>query len=118
MSEEFDSIASEVRFSSFVPLTIFLLGFLIYFGYQDYQLNSQRVAYEQQLNSAMPVYNQAVGYAAKYKALLKDLIDASPKDPAATQILKEAMQAGWISFQPGSNGAGAGASTDTSAPAK
>jgi len=116
MSEEFDSIPAEVHFSSFVPLTVLLVGFLIFFGYQDYQLNAQRAAYDQQLTSAMPVYNQAVAYAAKYKAVLKDLIDASPKDPAATQILKEAMQAGWISFQPGNGGAGT--STDTAAPAK
>ena len=108
MSEEFDSVStSEGTFSSFVPLTIALVGFIAFFAYQDYSLNSQRVSYDQQLASAMPAYNQAVGYAARYKAVLKDLIDASQKDPAAIQILKEAMQAGWISFQPGTNASGA-----------
>jgi hypothetical protein len=105
MSEEFDNI-SDSRFSSFVPLTIVLVGFLVWFGFQDYSLNNQRVAYDQQINSAMPTYNEAVAYASRYKAVLKDLIDASQKDPAATQILKEAMQAGWISYQPGTNASG------------
>jgi hypothetical protein len=104
MSEEFDVIPDN-RFSSFVPLTIALLGFLVWFGFQDYSLNNQRIAYEQQISSAMPTYNEAVGIAGKYKGVLKELVETAQKDPAAAQIVKEAVQAGWISFQQGSNSA-------------
>ncbi len=53
MSDEFDSIP-ESRFSSFIPLTIFLGGFLLWLGIQDYSLNSQRSFYQQQIDGAMP----------------------------------------------------------------
>jgi hypothetical protein len=99
MSDEFDSIP-ESRFSSFVPLTIFLAGFLLWLGIQDYSLNGQRAFYDQQINAAMPKYNEARVYADRYTKLLKDLIDTAQKDPDASKIVKEAMQAGWITFQP------------------
>jgi hypothetical protein len=105
MSDEFDSIP-ETRFSSFIPLTIFLGGFMIWLAIQDYSLNAQRAIYEQQINAAMPKYNDARVYADRYSKLLKDLVETAQKDPDATKIVKDAMQAGWISFQPGTNAAG------------
>ena len=102
MSDEFDS-SSDVRFTSFVPLTIVLCGLIVWFAFQDFGLNHQRVILDQQIQGAMPSYNQAVAYAGRYKALLKDLIETSQKDPAGAAIVKEAMQAGWIAFTPGTN---------------
>jgi len=104
MSDEFDSIP-ETRFSSFVPLAIFLGGFLCWLAIQDYSLNSQRSFYDKQISGALPAYNEARVYADRYTKLLKDLVDTAQKDPDATKIVKEAMQAGWISFQ-NTNGAG------------
>lgn len=120
MSEDFDNSA-EGHFSAFIPLTIVLAGFILWIGFQDYALNSQRVEYDKQITAAMPTYNQAVVYANRYKGLLKELIEVSAKDQAAAAIVKEAMQAGWISFQPNTpaNGAtgAAPAETGTAAPA-
>ena len=105
MSDEFDSIP-ESRFSSFIPLVIFLGGFLLWLGFQDYMLNAQRSFSEQQIIGALPKYNEARVYADRYTKLLKDLVETAQKDPDATKIVKDAMQAGWISFQQGTNAAG------------
>jgi len=120
MSDEFDSIP-ETRFSSFVPLAIFLTGFLCWLAYQDYTLNTQRGIYDQQITSAMPGYQQALTYWDRYKKVINDLanVASTQKDPAAIQITKEAIQAGWISIQPGTNSAGTPAQpAPPAAPAK
>src|ERR1700722_5298586 len=116
MSDEFDT-NPDGRFTSFIPLTIVLSGLIVWFGFQDYGLNNQRRIYNAQIQNAMPSYNQAVAYASRYKALLKDLIETAQKDPASAAIVKEAMQAGWIAFQPGANGTNSTASPAEPAPA-
>ena len=99
MSDEFDS-SSENNFSAFWPVLILAAGLIIWFSIQDYELARQRSVYGKQLESAVPAVSQAQAYANRYVALMKDLVDTAQKNQAAAQIVKDAMQAGWIKVQP------------------
>ena len=107
MSDEFDTIPDSNHFSSFWPMLMVIAGLIIWFAVQDYELNRQRVIYDQQIANAMPTVNKAQVYSNRYVALMKDMVETAQKNPSAAQIVKEAMQAGWIQVQPNStNSAG------------
>jgi cytoskeletal protein RodZ len=99
MSDEFDN-SPESSFSPFWPILIVVVGLVSWFGIQDYELNRQRSAYSVQIQNAIPSINQAQSYANRYVSLMKDLVETSQKNSAAAQIVKDAMQAGWIKVQP------------------
>jgi len=92
MSDEYDS--SNEAPSVFWPFLILLVGLIVWFGFQDYSLNNQRVVFSQQLDQATPVFNAARNWQGRYNAMMKDLIDTSSKSPNAAAIAKEAVQAG------------------------
>jgi hypothetical protein len=98
MSDEFD-LTPDNNYSTFWPLLILVSGFLIWFGIQDYGLNSQRSADEKQFQAALPTINEAQNVSTKYKALVNDLFQTAQKDPAAAQIVKDAIQAGMLRVQ-------------------
>ena len=107
MSDEFEP-TSDNNFSSFWPLLIVILGLLIWSAYQVYATNQQRVVYDKQFQAAVPTITEAQNVSTRYVALMKDLVETSGKDPAAAQIVKDAIQAGLIHVQPNAtNGAAA-----------
>ncbi len=123
MSEEFDS-GSEQRFSSFIPLTIALCGFIAWFFFQDYELNKQRSALNAQLQQALPTISEAENMNQRYLKLITDLDATAKNDDAAKAILNdmfkqglisEAIRAGLIHVQ--QNGATNGAPAAPAAPA-
>jgi hypothetical protein len=98
MSEEYDN-ESIATFSPFYPLLILLVGMIVWMGYQDFMLNSQRSQAAAQIQSAMPNISQAQNVKDRYIALMKDLIDTAGKDQQAAQIVKEATAAGLLRVQ-------------------
>ena len=53
--------AAEPRFSSFIPLTIALSAFILWFLFQDYELNAQRSALNQNIaKAAVPTIGEAI----------------------------------------------------------
>ena len=105
MSEEFEQVP-ENTYSSFWPLLILICGFIVWFGVQDYFLNSQRSAYDKQFHDQqfLTIVSQADNVTTRYVALMKDLVETSAKDPAAADIVKAAIAAGLIHVQPNANG--------------
>jgi hypothetical protein len=93
MSEEFDHV-SEESYSSFWPLLILIVGFLAWLGIQDFSLNNQRMFYATQFQKAQPAITDAQNIANRYVNLTKDLLQAAQKDPAAAQIVKDAIAGG------------------------
>jgi hypothetical protein len=119
MSEEFDHVVEE-SYSSFWPLLILIIGFLIWLGIQDYSLNNQRIFYATQFDKAQPAITDAQNIANRYVALTKDLLATAQKDQAANQIVKDAIQAGLFHLNPNSTNSAAtpaapDSSTDSSA---
>ncbi len=96
MSDEFDS-GSEQRFSSFIPLTIALVGFIAWFFFQDFELNKQRSALNTQLQAAMPTIGEAENVNQRYLKLIQDLDAAAKDDTAAKAILNDMFKQGLIS---------------------
>jgi hypothetical protein len=84
-----------------------VVGLLIWSGYQVYATNQQRRVYDQQFQSAMPTIQEAQNVSTRYVALMKDLVETSGKNPAAAQIVKDAIAAGLIHVQPNANGTNA-----------
>ena len=117
MSDEFDN-SPETSFSPFWPILILVVGMVSWFGIQDYELNRQRSAYDQQIQNALPSVNQAQSYANRYVSLMKDLVETAQKNSAAAQIVKDAMQAGWIKLQPNSTNNGTATPAAPAAPSK
>ena len=118
MSDELEHIP-ENGFSPFWPVLILVIGFLIWYGVQDFELNSQRSNLQKQLEAAQPTITEAHNIRDHYVALMKDVLQTAQKDSVAAQIVKDAIAAGWIHVQqpaPGSAAAPA-PSADTSAPA-
>jgi hypothetical protein len=99
MSDEFDQNPDN-NYSSFWPLLILIIGLLVWSGYQDYAENSQRIVNTEQFQAAIPTINDAVAVSNRYAALMKDLYDTAQKDPAAAQIVKDAIRAGLIQVHP------------------
>jgi len=95
MSEDFDS-STEPTFTSFIPLTIALAGFLIWFGFQDYELNGQRSNLNRQFQAAVPTIGEAQQYNQRYLSLIKDLSATAKTDDAAKAIFSDAMKGGLI----------------------
>ena len=95
MSDEFDS-TTEPTFTSFIPLTILLGGFLIWFGFQDYELNAQRDGLNRQFQAAVPTIGEAQQINQRYLALIKDLTATAKTDDAAKAIFNDAMKDGLI----------------------
>ena len=119
MSEEFDHVTEET-YSSFWPLLILIVGFLIWQGILDYSLNNQRMFYATQYQKAQPAIADAQNVADRYVHLTKDLLAAAQKDPQAAQIVKDAIQAGLYHVNPATNATNSGSATpptDSSAPA-
>ena len=96
MSEEFDS-GSEQRFSSFIPLTIALCGFIAWFFFQDFELNKQRSGLNAQLQAAMPTITEAENMNQRYLKLIQDLDATAKDDAAAKSILNDMFKQGLIS---------------------
>jgi hypothetical protein len=99
MSDEFDH-STEPRFTSFIPLAITLGAFILWFLIQDYELNTQRSALNQNIAKAQPTVDEAVQVSQRYVALMKDLVKTAQTDPAADAIVKDAIKAGLIRVQP------------------
>jgi hypothetical protein len=101
MSDEFEQ-SSETNYSSFWPLLILVCGLFVWFATQDYLLNNQRAAYAKQFQDQqfLAVVAQADNVSTRYLALMKDLVETSAKDPAAAQIVKDAIAANLIHVQP------------------
>jgi hypothetical protein len=117
MPEEFEPSSNE-NFSSFWPLFILICGMLIWSGYQVYATNSQRRVYDQQFQNAMPTIQEAQNVSTRYVALMKDLVETSSKNPAAAQIVKDAIAAGLIHVQPNATNGAAAAPAAPAAPTK
>jgi hypothetical protein len=117
MADEFDNIPdnSENNYSSFWPLLILFVGLLIWLGYQDYTLNSQRSFYRKQIQDAGSTIQAAQNWQGRYAALMKDLNDTSAKDSNAVPILRAAVQAG---VQAGLIHVNANSTNNTAAPAE
>lgn len=98
MSDEFDH-NHENHYSSFWPLLILVTGLFIWAGYQVYASNALRSVCDQQLQAAEPTITEAQNVSARYKALVSDLFQTAQKDPAAAQIVKDAIQAGMLRVQ-------------------
>ena len=90
-----------------VPLFILVGAILIWSGYQDYAVNSQRAVYHAQFEAALPAINQAEGVQTRYVNLMKDLVQTSAKDPAAANIVKAAVAAHLIHINNSTNAAAA-----------
>ncbi len=103
MSDEFEQ-NPENTFSSFWPLLILIVGMFVWASYQVYATNSQRIVFEKQFQAALPTITEAQNVSTRYVALMKDLVETSAKDPAAAQIVKDAIAAGLIHVQPNANG--------------
>jgi len=114
MSDEFDH-NPETHYSPFWPLVILISGILIWSAYQVYATNSQRNVYDRQFQAALPTITEAQNVSTRYVALMKDLVETSAKDPAAAQIVKDAIAAGLIHVQPNATN---GAAATPPAPAK
>ena len=95
MSEEFDSLP-ETAFTSFIPLAILLGGFIIWFGFQDYELNAQRSGLNRQFQAAVPTIGEAQQINQRYLALIKDLNNTAKTDDAAKAIFSDALKDGLI----------------------
>lgn len=107
MSEEFDpSTGSETTFTAFIPLAILLSGFIIWFGFQDYELNVQRSALNRQFNASLPTISEAQQINARYVALMKDLVQTAASDDNAKAIVNDAIKVGLLHEQPGTNAPG------------
>ncbi len=122
MSEEYVN-ETFPSYSPFWPLTILLAGFIIWVGFQDYQLNNQRSAFNQQFQAAIPTIQAAQNWQGRYNAMMQDLIQVGGKDPYAATIAKEAVQAGIQAGlirvnqqQPGSAGTSTNGVTTPAAP--
>ncbi|MEI9999899.1 MAG: leucyl aminopeptidase [Verrucomicrobiota bacterium] len=92
MSEEFEHTL-EPQFSAFWPLLILLTGFLIWFGFQDYELNNQRSLLNRQFDTYKPSLAEAQNINTRYLALMRDLVQTAQKDQYAAEIVKAAIQA-------------------------
>jgi len=115
MSDDFDPTPDK-NFSSFWPLLILVAALLIWAGYQDWAMNKQRSFSAQQFQAALPTINEAQNIGNRYVALMKDLVQTAQKDPAAAQIVKDAIKANMISVQQSAtNSASAVAPTPTPA---
>lgn len=114
MSDELEHL-SENNLSPFWPMLILVIGFLIWYGVQDFELNNQRSGLQKQLEAAQPTINQAHNIRDHYVALMKDVLQTAQKDSVAAQIVKDAIAAGWIHVQP--NSGAPAPSAETSAPA-
>jgi len=99
MSDEFDS-STEPRFTAFFPLTVTLSFFIIWFAFQDYELNKQRTTLNQNFQAAMPTIGEAQQISQRYVALMKDLVNTAKTDEAAKSIVNDAIKAGLIRVQP------------------
>jgi hypothetical protein len=101
MSEDFEPTPGN-NYSSFWPLVILVSGLLIWFVLQDLALNSQRAAYNAQFQDQQlqATFNESRNITTRYVSLMKDLLQTAQKDPAAAQIVKDAVAAGLIHVQP------------------
>jgi hypothetical protein len=99
MSDEFDH-STEPRFSSFIPLTIALSAFILWFLIQDYELNAQRSLLKRNIAAAQPTVQEAVQVSQRYVALMRDLVKTAQTDDAAKTIVNDAIKAGLIRVQP------------------
>jgi hypothetical protein len=108
MSEEFEHVTEE-SYSSFYPLLILIVGFILWLGIQDFSLNNQRTFYANQFDKAQPAITDAQNIANRYVGLMKDLLQTAQKDPAAAQIVKDAIAAGLIHVNQNANGTNAAA---------
>ena len=104
MSDEFDP-NSESRFTSFIPLTIALSGFILWFLFQDYELNNQRSALNHNFQAAVPTISEAQQVSQRYVSLMRDLVKTAQTDDAAKSIVNDAIKAGLIRVQPNATAA-------------
>lgn len=109
-----DEIPNVVKYSSFWPQFILMLSLAFGFGYQVYEVNSQRLAILQQYETLAPGVVPSQNAAIKLRAIMQDLVQAAGnKNTYATQILKESIQAGILQVNnKGSTAAASSASTN------
>jgi hypothetical protein len=117
MSDDFEH-NPENNFSPFWPLLILISGLFLWSAYQVYATNSQRNVYDHQFQGALPTINEAQNVSTRYVALMKDLVETSAKDPAAAQIVKDAIAAGLIHVQQNPNGTNSAANPTAPTPTK
>jgi len=112
MSDELDHHPDN-NYSPFWPLLILMIGLLIWSGYQVFAANSQRDLYAKQFQASLPTITEAQNVSTRYVALMKDLVMTSAKDPAAAQIVKDAIQAHMIQVQPNATNSAAAPAAPT-----
>jgi hypothetical protein len=117
MSDEFEQ-TTENNFSSFWPLLVVIIALLVWSAYQVYATNQQRIVYDKQFENAKPTIAEAENISTRYVALMKDLVETSAKDPAAAQIVKDAIQAGLIHVQPNASNSPTATPPAAAAPTK
>ncbi len=95
MADEFDQ-TTDTTFTSFIPLTILLGGFILWFGVQDFQLNTQRSNLTGAFSNAKQTLLEAQNYNQRYLALIQDLDKTAATDDTAKAILNDALKGGLI----------------------
>ena len=75
--------------SIFWPLQILISVMGLSLGWQLFQLNAQRVVYEQAFQRMIPEYQAAVQVEQKLRSLAQDLLTTSAQSTGASQIVKE-----------------------------
>jgi hypothetical protein len=108
MTDEYESAES---YSAFWPLAILIVGLLGWSGYGIYQSFSQKQAMDAEFQQGIPVINDAQSAKTRLTSLAQDLLDLSPKDTYAAQIVKAAGIRG-----PSTNAASASPAPAASAP--
>jgi cytoskeletal protein RodZ len=86
---ETDETTAEVYYGPFWPLLIVIVAIIGWIGYQDWAVNQQRSALDQQFDSAKQAIGQAQGAKSKFIAVAQDLAQVSTKDTNAAAILRD-----------------------------
>ena len=89
-------MSNDTKYSSFWPMVILMGGLIAWCGYQLFEINKQRMAYNAQYDAMAQYIAPSQKAEAELRSIVEDLIQTSNKDQYAAQILKESIQAGII----------------------
>ncbi len=78
------------RYSSFVPLVIFLSASLLWSGFQLVAVVSQRGTLIKQVNASLPAVAAAQNAKSTLYGIAQDLVQLGATDANAAQIVKDA----------------------------